>query len=130
MEIFNKSNTKNTGNLPILRSWMLIGSQNSSARAISMQISEIPAGSEQPVHSHAPEQCYYIIKGRGLMIIEDETKEVSAGDAAYVPANKKHGMKNLGKEVLEYLTANSPLFGREYENKLWPEDPVHKEIEI
>jgi len=126
MEIFNKGNSKNTGDLPILRSWMLIGSQNSSARAISMQISEIPAGSEQPVHKHGPEQCYYIIKGRGLMVIEDEAREVSAGDAVHVPPDREHGMKNLGDGILEYVTANSPLFSKEYENTLWPAKPVRK----
>jgi quercetin dioxygenase-like cupin family protein len=124
MKVFNRGNTKNTGSLPILSSWMLIGSQNSSAQVISIQISEIPAGSEQPVHNHDPEQCYYIIRGKGLMIIEDETKEVHAGDAVYIPSNKNHGIKNLGDGVLEYLTANSPKFEEQYERKLWPADPV------
>ncbi len=124
MEIFNKGNSKNTGQLPILSSWMLISSQNSSAQGISVQISEIPIGSEQPLHNHDPEQCYYIIKGKGLMIIEDETREVSAGDAVYIPSNKKHGIKNLGDDVLEYLTANSPVFSEQYENNLWPADQV------
>jgi mannose-6-phosphate isomerase-like protein (cupin superfamily) len=123
MEVFNKGNSKNTGQLPILSSWMLISPQNSSAQGISVQISEIPISSEQPVHNHDPEQCYYIIKGKGLMIIEHETREVSAGDAVYIPSNKKHGIKNIGDEVLEYLTANSPVFTREYENALWPADP-------
>lgn len=71
MEIFNKNNSKNTGQLPVLSSWMLIGAQNSSAQSISVQISEIPIGSEQPMHNHEPEQCYYIIKGKGLMIQGD-----------------------------------------------------------
>ena len=124
MEIFNRSNSKNTGHLPILSSWMLISPQNSSARSISIQISEIPIGSEQPLHNHDPEQCYYIIKGNGLMIIEDETREVSAGDAVYISSNKKHGIKNLGDGVLEYLTANSPAFDEHYENTLWPTKPV------
>lgn len=123
MEVFNRSNSRNTGQLPILTSWMLISPQNSSTKNVSMQISEVPVGSEQPVHSHDPEQCYYIIKGKGLMIIEEETKEVTAGDAVFIPSNKKHGIKNLGNEVLEYLTANSPLFSEEYENTLWPVDP-------
>ncbi len=123
MKIFNKGNAKNTGPLPILTSWMLISPQNSSAQNISVQISEIPVRSGQPLHHHDPEQCYYIIKGKGLMIIEDETKEVSAGDAVYIPSSKKHGIKNIGNEVLAYLTANSPVFTREYENTLWPEDP-------
>ncbi len=120
MEIFNRSKSKNTGRLPILTSWMLIGPRNSSTRSISVQISEVPVGSEQPVHNHDPEQCYYIIKGKGLMIIEDETSEVCAGDAVYIPSNKKHGIRNIGDDVLEYLTANSPVFSREYEDTHWP----------
>lgn len=48
---------------------------------------------------------------------------VSAGDAVYIPSNKKHGIKSLGDDVLEYLTANSPVFGEKYENALWPADP-------
>jgi mannose-6-phosphate isomerase-like protein (cupin superfamily) len=124
MKVFNKGNTKNTGSLPILSSWMLIGSQNSSAQAISIQISEIPVGSEQPVHNHVPEQCYYIIRGKGLMIIEEEAKEVYSGDAVHIPSDKKHGIKNLGDSVLEYLTANSPMFEEQYESNLWSADPV------
>ena len=127
VEIFNKSNSRNTGELPILTSWMLIGSQNSSTRNISLQVSEIAVGSEQPIHNHDPEQCYYLIKGRGIMIIENETKEVTAGDAVYIPPNKKHGIKNIGNDFLEYLTVNSPVFSKQYENSLWPAEPVrHK----
>jgi quercetin dioxygenase-like cupin family protein len=124
VEIFNRSTSRNTGQLPILTSWMLISPQNSSTQNISVQVSEIPIGSEQPVHDHDPEQCYYVIKGRGLMIIEKETREVTAGDAVYLPPNKKHGIKNIGKDVLEYLTVNSPVFSKQYENTLWPADPV------
>lgn len=124
MEIFNKRNSRNTGKLEILTSHMLISPQNSSTKNLSIQISTIPIGSEQPIHRHEPEQCYYIIKGRGLMIIEGEAKEVTSGDAIYIPSNRKHGIKNIGDEVLEYLTANSPVFTKEYEEFLWPSDPI------
>jgi mannose-6-phosphate isomerase-like protein (cupin superfamily) len=124
MDVFSKANSKNTGSLKILTSYMLISPQNSSARNISLQISSVPVGSGQPIHAHAPEQCYYVVKGKGLMIIEDETREVSSGDAIYIPSNKKHGIKNIGDEVLEYVTANSPVFTREYEDALWPADPI------
>ena len=120
MEIFNRNKSKSTGELPILTSWMLISPQNTPTRSISLQISEVPAGSGQPVHNHDPEQCYYIIKGKGLMIIEDETAEVFAGDAVHIPSNRKHGIRNLGKDVLEYLTVNSPVFSKEYEDDHWP----------
>ena len=124
MEVFNKSNSRNTGELPVLTSWMLISPQNSSAQNLSIQISEVPIGSEQPIHNHVPEQCYYIIKGKGLMIIEEESKEVSAGDSVYIPSDSKHGIKNIGDGVLEYLTANSPVFSEQCVFILWPSIPI------
>jgi mannose-6-phosphate isomerase-like protein (cupin superfamily) len=126
MEVFNRDNSKNTGELKMLTSWMLISPLNTSSQNISMQISAVPAGSEQPVHHHAPEQCYYIIRGKGLMLIEDEAKEVAAGDAVFIKANLKHGIKNTGDGILEYLTANAPAFDKEYEEALWPATPLRK----
>jgi mannose-6-phosphate isomerase-like protein (cupin superfamily) len=126
MEIFNRKNSKNTGQLKILTSFMLISPQNSSTRNLSVQVSEVPVGSEQPIHAHEPEQCYFIIKGKGLMSIADEAKEVTPGDAIFIPSNKKHGIRNTGHEVLEYVTANSPVFKKEYEDSLWPAVPVSK----
>jgi mannose-6-phosphate isomerase-like protein (cupin superfamily) len=127
MEVFNRNNSNNTGQLPILTSWMLISPKNSLAQNLSIQISEIPAGSEQPIHKHEPEQCYYIIIGKGLMIIEDESREVMAGDAVYIPSNSNHGIKNIGDGVLEYLTANAPAFSDQYESSLWPSAPSNSE---
>ena len=61
------------------------------------------------------------------MIIEAESGEVLAGDAVFSPANSKHGIKNTGDEVLEYLTANAPVFSDQYERTLWPFAPLHCE---
>ena len=105
----------------MLSSYMLIGRRNT--KNISIQISDIPLNSQQPPHKHEPEQCYYIIKGKGLMKIEDEEKIVGPGDAIYIPSNREHGIKNIGNEVLEYLTANTPAFDPDYERKLWPNRP-------
>jgi len=58
------------------------------------------------------------------MIIEDETREVTSGDAIYIPSNIMHGIKNIGDVALEYLTANSPIFTKDYEDSLWPSDSV------
>ncbi len=75
------------------------------------------------MHSHDPEQCYYIIKGKGLMVIDGETSEVGAGDAVHIPSRIRHGIKNTGSVALEYLTANAPAFDADYENRLWPAEP-------
>jgi mannose-6-phosphate isomerase-like protein (cupin superfamily) len=121
MEIFNKDNTRNTGSLEILKSYMLIGSRNVKDAGISIQISYIPVNSGQPIHSHEPEQCYYIISGNGLMSIDNDEEYVNAGDAVHIPSGKKHGIRNVGTDALQYLTANSPAFSEEYESRLWPE---------
>ncbi len=123
MKIFNKQNTRKTADLEVLESHMLIGQSNVTNTNISIQISTIPVNSEQPIHNHLPEQCYYIIKGKGLMIIEKEEQVVSSGDAIYIPSNMKHGIRNIGQLELEYLTANTPAFDKNYEKKLWPAQP-------
>jgi mannose-6-phosphate isomerase-like protein (cupin superfamily) len=123
MKVFSRKNSNNTGTLPILKSWMLISPKNSSAQNLSLQVSEIPIGSEQPIHTHEPEQVYYIINGKGLMSIDEEDREIFAGEAVYIPGNTKHGIKNIGNEVLEYITVNSPVFSEKYENTLWPTAP-------
>ncbi len=123
MQIHNKTTSRNTGQLAALTSWMLVSPQNSSARSLSIQISEIPVDSEQPVHSHDPEQCFYLIKGKGLMVINGETSEVAAGDTVHIPSRIRHGIKNTGSVVLEYLTASAPAFDADYENALWPAEP-------
>lgn len=109
-----------SGGLGGLASYMLIGENNTGVKNISIQYSEVKAGSEQPLHKHEPEQCYFIIKGTGLMIIDGEERQVYEGDAVYIPANALHGIKNNGDTIMTYLTANAPAFGVDYELVLWP----------
>jgi mannose-6-phosphate isomerase-like protein (cupin superfamily) len=62
------------------------------------------------------------------MIIEDESREVVAGDAVYISSNVKHGIKSMGDDVLEYLAANAPVFSEQYENTLWPAAPAKSKV--
>ena len=61
------------------------------------------------------------------MIIEEESREVFAGDAVYIPSNSNHGIKNIGNDVPEYLTANTPAFSDQYETTHWPSAPSNSE---
>jgi mannose-6-phosphate isomerase-like protein (cupin superfamily) len=123
VKVFNIENTKRNANTDVLTSYMLISPQNAFSKNLSIQLSFIPIGSEQPIHAHEPEQVYYIVKGQGLMSIDNESREVSAGDSILIPSNSNHGMKNIGNKTLEYLTANSPVFQKEYEDSLWSKEP-------
>jgi mannose-6-phosphate isomerase-like protein (cupin superfamily) len=54
------------------------------------------------------------------MIIENESPEAKAGNAIFIPSNFKHGIKNLGNAILEYIMVNSPVFSKRDEAHLWP----------
>jgi phosphinothricin acetyltransferase len=122
MMIYNKKNSS-TGQYDGFVTYLLIGEENVGAKNISIQITNVDVNGEQFLHSHKPEQCYYIIEGKGLMTVDDETKEVVAGDAIYLPSNSRHGIKNITNGPLKYLTANSPCFGKIKEAELWPLKP-------
>jgi len=100
---------------------LLIGELNSGSKEISIQITDVDPNEMQFLHSHEQEQCYYIISGTGLMIIDDQTKEIKEGDAVFIPSNSKLGIKNIGNNKLTYLTANQ-AFGERRENELWPKE--------
>jgi mannose-6-phosphate isomerase-like protein (cupin superfamily) len=118
MLITNKK-TATKGRYDGFRTWLLVGESNSGSGAISIQITEVKPGKMQFIHAHPQEQCYYIIGGQGTMIINAEEKAVKKGDAVLIPSDATHGIKNTGKEILHYLTAN-PSFGLEKEKQLWP----------
>jgi quercetin dioxygenase-like cupin family protein len=93
---------------------MLISPRNSSTQNLSLQISEIPIGSEQPIHTHEPEQIYYIINGKGLMAIDEEDREVFPGDAVYIPGNAKHGIMEMRSwkislQIRQYSAKNTKV---------------------
>ncbi len=68
-------------------------------------------GSEQPVHSHpSQEQVYVIVRGRGVMKVGDEEREVDAGTLVLVPPGTGHAIRSRGEEPLVYVSATAPPF--------------------
>lgn len=122
MLITNNRNTK-YGLYDGFSTNLLIGELNCGAKDISIQITVVGQNKMQYLHSHKQAQCYYIISGFGLMIIDDQKAEVKEGDAVFIPSNAEHGIKNIGNTKLKYLTANQ-AFGSDRENELWPEEKI------
>jgi mannose-6-phosphate isomerase-like protein (cupin superfamily) len=119
MIVTNRKNTK-FGKYDGFSTNLLIGEINSGSKEISIQITDVEPNGMQFLHSHRQEQCYYIISGSGLIIIDDLSKEVHEGDAIFIPSNSTHGIKNIRKTNLTYLTANQP-FGKQKESEIWQE---------
>lgn len=65
-------------------------------------------GETSPPHSHESEELYFVVHGKGLMIVDGEEKEVGPGDAVFIPTKATHLTKNTGKIPLEFLWVVSP----------------------
>ncbi len=48
-------------------------------------------------------EVYYIIRGKGVMHIDNETAEVNPGDTIYIPPQAVQYIESVGAESLEFL---------------------------
>jgi len=59
----------------------------------------VPPGNELEEHIDPLEEIYFILYGGGLMRVAEEEREVTAGDAVWIPAGDRHSLKNTGTET-------------------------------
>lgn len=79
-----------------------------------MSVAYINITDKSKPHLHKKtEEIYYILKGRGLMTIDDEKQEVETGDMIPVPRNKFHTIEKISKEPLELLAITNPKYDEE-----------------
>ena len=82
----------------------LIDNEICGSEGVSVGYGKIPVGEYLPLHTHEPQEIYFITRGNGLLTQDDTNlKEISEGDIVYIPCNKQHGLKNTGGIDLEYL---------------------------
>ena len=55
-------------------------------------------------------EVYYILKGKGVMHIDDESAEVTPGDTIYIPPPAVQWIENIGSENLEFLCIVDPAW--------------------
>jgi len=53
-----------------------------------------PGKNLEPHRHENHEQIYYVLEGGGLLTIGDETRNVTKGDAVYIPPNATHSFYN------------------------------------
>jgi quercetin dioxygenase-like cupin family protein len=57
-----------------------------------------PGGAVHP-HSHHTHEYYYVLQGRGVMVIGDEEREVVPGDFVYIPPDEVHSIRTLSDKA-------------------------------
>ena len=88
-----------------VRWWELIGGDTMPTSEMVVGIAEVPVGAGRSPrgHTHEPAEVYYIISGRGEVMVEGETYPLTPGDAVWIPPNAEHVAYNVGDEPLRLL---------------------------
>lgn len=64
----------------------------------------------QELHIHPDaEELIIVMRGAGLMLLDDERQSVAEGDVIYVPPDAMHELRNDGQELLYALFVNVPV---------------------
>lgn len=89
----------------------LIDRTNSPVNECSLAEELLPPGRRVTPHHHqVMEEIYYILEGAGLMEIGDEKREVSAGEAIYIPRGARHSLTNTGTDEMRILLVCGPAY--------------------
>jgi mannose-6-phosphate isomerase-like protein (cupin superfamily) len=74
----------------------------------------LPVGAAVGRHHHTEtEEVYYILHGTGRMTVGDESREVFAGDAVFIPRGQTHALENTGTEPMTLLLVCGPAYSFE-----------------
>jgi len=120
MEIHSKAKAPRYRRPEGITSYLLASPRTSQARHQTTTLVQVEPGGEQRVHSHPPEQVYFILEGSGVMSVGTDTQTVGTGDCVFVPSDTPHGIRNEGRTVLRYFSAAAPAFETSELLSLWP----------
>ena len=80
----------------------LIG-ENVEAPNFAMREFEVAAGGHTPKHSHPYEHEVYVLEGQGVILENDTTHPIKAGDTIYVAPDEIHQFQNRSDTALKFL---------------------------
>ena len=89
----------------------LLAPRQATAARQSLAEAHLAVGAATQAHSHPnTEEIYYILSGQGRMAVENEQREVGAGDAICILAGQRHQIQNAGKCPLIFLCCCVPAY--------------------
>lgn len=89
----------------------LVDRTTSGVELCSLAEETLPPGAAVGRHYHTEtEEIYYILSGAGRMTVGAEAREVSAGDAVYIPRGSTHTLENTGPEPMTILLVCGPAY--------------------
>lgn len=89
----------------------LLNQDNSSCKFMSIATILLDPGKSSTPHFHKEmEEIYYIIDGEGFIEIDEQITAIKSGHAILLPIGSKHKITNTGKNVMKFISVDSPPF--------------------
>jgi quercetin dioxygenase-like cupin family protein len=54
---------------------------------------EVAGGGLVDPHSHPTHEFYYVLRGRGIMTVEDDERQIAQGDLVHIPPGAVHSLR-------------------------------------
>jgi len=68
--------------------------------ALSAGVYVLPAGGADPQQPHSEDELYYVVRGRGSIVVEGERQPVAEGTLVFVPAQANHRFVEITEELV------------------------------
>ncbi len=103
------------------RSFQLVTPDTVGTEHLLFTLVEVLPGGSTPPHKHGPEveSVYFILEGRGEVASDREKRGVGPNTAVFFPMGAKHGIRNVGRGKLRYLSIHTPPYDIESLYKTW-----------
>jgi mannose-6-phosphate isomerase-like protein (cupin superfamily) len=73
-----------------------------------LAIASLAPGKEIEAHVDPMEEIYFVLKGSGVMRVDEEKVQVGPGDATWIPVGSAHALLNDGEDECIVLVVASP----------------------
>lgn len=95
---------KNREDETLRDTYFLVDPEDSPSRNLKMGHTIIYPTGKTTGHAHDDmEEVYYVLTGKGTMVVGDDEFPIKAGDAFYVPFGEYHVTYNTGNQPLAIL---------------------------
>ena len=102
------------GDKTVLKELLHPDKQNIKIR-YSLAHATVKPGKTSTPHTLKTSEVYYILEGEGKMHIDNESENIKAGQAIYIPPDSKQFIENIGKNDLKFLCIVDPAWRKEDE---------------
>jgi quercetin dioxygenase-like cupin family protein len=74
-----------------------------AVKDLDLRIFEIQPETDNPLHAHAYSHDLFVIRGTGLIRLEERELRIGEGDVASIASYQPHAFVNDSDEVLQFL---------------------------